>query len=262
MKRFISVVFVAMLCVATLSVCHKKQEPVTLNVFAAASLTEALNEIAAMYKAKNPDVTLSFNFDSSGKLQTQIENGASADLFLSAGVKQMTALVDGGFVDTSTRKDLLINKVVLIVPGNSKKDIASYNDVSTNKVSLISLGNSSVPCGQYAEEIFKSLGIWDAIQSKISFGENVKEILSQVESGSVDAGVVYSTDVATAVGDVKIAADAPEGSHSPVVYPAAVLSGTKNAKEAKAFLAYLSTPQAVTVFEKIGFAMASITMPK
>jgi len=255
MKKIISVVLVAMLCVALLAACHKKQEPVTLNVFAAASLTESLNEIAALYKAKEPDVTLSFNFDSSGKLQTQIENRAEADLFLSAGVKQMDALVKGGFVDTDTKKDLLINKVVLIVPGNSKKDIVSYNDVATSKVSLISLGNSSVPCGQYAEEIFKSLGIWDAIQSKISFGENVKEILSQVESGSVDAGVVYSTDVATAVGDVKIVAASPEGSHSPVVYPAAVLKGAKDAKAAKTFLAFLSSPQAVAVFEKIGFTV-------
>jgi len=233
MRRLISIVLIALLCAASLAGCRKKQEPVTLNVFAAASLTESLNEIAALYKAKNPAVTLSFNYDSSGKLQTQIENGAEADIFISAAVKQMNTLADGGFVDTATRKDLLLNRVVLIVPGNSSKGITSYNDVSTNKVSLIALGNSAVPCGQYAEEIFKSLGVWDAIQSKISFGENVKEILSQVESASVDAGVVYSTDVATAKGDVKIVADAPAGSHSPVVYPAAVLKGAKDAKASK-----------------------------
>jgi molybdate transport system substrate-binding protein len=256
MKKLLSVVLVAALCAATLAGCRKKQEPVTLNIFAAASLTESLNEIAALYKANNPAVTLSFNYDSSGKLQTQIENGAEADLFISAAVKQMNTLVDGGFVDTATKKDLLLNRVVLIVPGNSSKGIVSYNDVSTDKVSLIALGNSAVPCGQYAEEIFKSLGIWDAIQSKISFGDNVKEILSQVESASVDAGVVYSTDVATAKGDVKIAADAPAGSHAPVVYPAAVLKNTKDSNAAKAFLAYLSAPEAVAVFEKIGFTMA------
>jgi len=252
MKRLLSIVLIITLCAAALAGC-KKQEPVTLNVFAAASLTESLNEIAALYKTKNPAVTLSFNYDSSGKLQTQIENGAEADIFISAAVKQMNTLIDGGFVDTSTKKDLLLNRVVLIVPGNSSKGITSYNDVATNKVSLIALGNSAVPCGQYAEEIFKSLGVWDSIKSKISFGENVKEILSQVESASVDAGVVYSTDVATAKGDVKIVADAPAGSHSPVVYPAAVLKGTKDAKASKAFLDYLSTPEAVAVFEKIGF---------
>jgi molybdate transport system substrate-binding protein len=229
---------------------------VTLNVFAAASLTEALNEIAVLYKAKNPEVTLSFNFDSSGKLQTQIENGGEADLFLSAATKQMTALAEGGFVDTGTQKDLLLNKVVLIVPGDSTKAITSYEDVLTDEVELIALGNADVPCGQYAEEIFTSLGVWEQVQKKASFGANVKEILSQVESGSVDAGVVYSTDVATATGDVKIAADAPTGSHKPVVYPAAVLKGTKAANEAKAFLDYLSTPEAVAVFERIGFTMA------
>jgi len=255
MKRRVLIILSALLCAAALAGC-KKREPVTLNVFAAASLTESLNEIAALYKAKNPAVTLSFNYDSSGKLQTQIESGAEADLFISAAVKQMNTLADGGFVDTATRKDLLINKVVLIVPGNSGKGIVSYNDVSTDKVSLVALGNSAVPCGQYAEEIFRSLGVWDAIQSKISYGGNVKEILSQVESGSVDAGVVYSTDIATAKGDVKIAADAPAGSHSPVVYPAAVLKGAKDAQAAKAFLAYLSAPEAVAVFEKIGFTMA------
>jgi len=256
MKRIFSVILIVMLCAATLAGCRKKQEPVTLNVFAAASLTEALNEIAALYKAKNPAVTLSFNYDSSGKLQTQIENGAEADLFISAAVKQMNTLVDGGFVDTATRKDLLLNRIVLIVPGNSTKGIAAFSDIATDKVSLFALGNAATPAGQYAEEIFNSLGIWNAIQPKISFGSNVKEVLSQVESASVDAGMVYSTDVATAKGSVKIAADAPAGSHAPVVYPAAVLKGAKDAQAAKAFLAYLSAPEAVGVFEKIGFIMA------
>jgi molybdate transport system substrate-binding protein len=256
MRKLLSVVLIATLCAISLAACRKNAEPVTLNVFAAASLTEALTEIAALYKAKNPAVTISFNFDSSGKLQTQIENGASADLFLSAAVRQMTALVEGGYVDTATQKDLLFNKLVLIVPGDSDKGITSYQDVPTGKVSLIALGNAAVPCGQYAEEIFKSLGVWDAIQPKISFGGNVKEILSQVESASVDAGVVYSTDAATSKGNIKIIAYAPEGSHSPIIYPAAMLKGSKNEKEAQAFLDYLNKPEAVAVFKKIGFAMA------
>ena len=254
MKRVLSFILIVLLCAAALTGC-KKQEPVTLNVFAAASLTEALNEIAALYKAKNPAVTISFNYDSSGKLQTQIENGAEADLFISAAVKQMNTLADGGFVDTATKKDLLLNRIVLVVPGNSQKGIVSYQDVSTSKVSFIALGNSAVPAGQYAEEIFRSLGIWDAIQPKISFGGNVKEVLAQVESASVDAGVVYSTDALNSKGDIKIAADAPAGSHAPIVYPAAVLKGARDAKAAKAFLDYLSRPEAVAVFEKIGFGM-------
>ena len=254
MKRAFSVILIVLLCPLAFA-GGKKQEPVTLNVFAAASLTESLNEIAALYKAKNPAVTLSFNFDSAGRLQTQIENGAEADLFISAGIKQMNALVDGGYIDTATRKNLLTNKIVLIVPSDSKKGITSFNDVSTDKVSLFALGNASTPAYQYAEEIFKSLGIWDAIQPKVSFGSNIKEVLSQVESKSVDAGLVFSTDVATAKGDVIIVTGAPEGSHSPVVYPAAVLKGIENSNTAKAFLDYLSKAEAVAVFEKIGFSM-------
>lgn len=240
--------FFALLCTMVLTSYAQKT---TLTVFAAASLTEALTEIATQYKAVAPDVTLSFNFDSSGKLQTQIEHGASADLFLSAGQKQMDAIAKQ-YIDASTRKDLLVNKVVLIVPQGSTKGISSFNDITTSKVKLISIGNSSVPVGQYAEEIFKHLKIFEAVTAKASLGGNVKEVLSQVESASVDCGVVYATDAATAR-NVKVVATAPEGSHKPAVYPAAVLKGAANAKAAKAFLDYLSTPAAAAVFEKIGF---------
>ena len=238
---------------ATFSFANDGKAKPSLNVFAAASLTEALNEIAVLYKTAAPDVTLSFNFDSSGKLQTQIENGAEADLFLSAGQKQMDDLT-GKFTDDATRKNLLTNKVVLIVPQNSKKGISSFNDVLTNKVSLIAIGNSSVPVGQYSEEIFTFLKGWEAVSKKASLGSNVKEVLSQVENASVDCGVVYSTDAATAK-NIKVVASAPEGSHKPVVYPAAVLKGSKHPKEAKAFLDFLSSPKAVAVFEKIGFVV-------
>jgi len=227
-------------------------KPVTLNVFAAASLTEALTEIATLYKASAPAVTLSFNFDSSGKLQTQIENGAEADLFLSAGQKQMDAIA-AEYIDPATRKDLLVNKIVLIVPSNSKAGIKSFADCMTDKVKLIALGNSSVPVGQYSEEIFKSLNGWEKVSAKASLGTNVKEVLSQVESGSVDCGVVYATDAATSKGGIKIAANAPEGSHKPAVYPAAVLKKSANAEASKAFLNFLNSPEAKAVFEKIGF---------
>jgi len=229
----------------------KAKEKYSLNVFAAASLTEALNEIATLYKAAAPEATLTFNFDSSGKLQTQIENGAEADLFLSAGQKQMDAIA-ATYIDSTTRKDLLVNQVVLIVPKNSKKNIKSFEDCLGDKVSLIAIGNSSVPVGQYTEEIFKSLNGWDKITAKASLGTNVKEVLSQVESGSVDAGIVYATDAATAK-NVKVVAEAPKGSHKPAIYPVAVLKKSAQPKEAKAFLDYLSTPKATAVFKKIGF---------
>jgi molybdate transport system substrate-binding protein len=225
-------------------------EPVELQVFAAASLTEALNEIASLYTKVAPNVTLVFNFDSSGKLQTQIENGAEADLFLSAAQKQMDALET--YIVPASRKNLLLNKVVLIVPEGDDKDISSFEDIATDKVSLIALGNADVPVGQYSEEIFTTLGTWDAISKKASLGANVKEVLSQVESGSVDCGVVYSTDAATS-GGVDVVAQAPEGSHKPIVYPAAVLSSSVDVQASQLFLDYLSGPEAVQVFEKIGF---------
>jgi molybdate transport system substrate-binding protein len=225
---------------------------VTLNVFAAASLTEAFTEIAALYKASAPAVTLTFNFDSSGKLQTQIENGAEADVFFSAGKKQMDALSEC-CIDGATRKDLLVNKIVLIVPKASKAGIKSFEDCMTDKVKLIALGNSSVPVGQYSEEIFKTLKGWEKVSAKASLGSNVKEVLSQTESASVDCGVVYATDAATSKGGVVVVANAPEGSHAPAIYPIAVLKRTKNAEAAKAFVDYLSSPKAIAVFEKIGF---------
>ena len=252
MRKIFPVVGIIVLCAVMLT-SAKKAETLTLNVFAAASLTEALNEIAALYKKTAPEVTLSFNFNSSGTLQTQIENGAEADLFLSAGQRQMNALA-GAYIDTATRKDLLVNSVVLIVPKGSSKGIASFQDCLTSKVSLIALGNADVPVGQYSEEIFKFLKGWDIVRAKASLGTNVKEVLSQVESGSVDCGVVYSTDAATAK-NVTVVADAPAGSHQPVVYPAAVIKNSPNAPAARAFLAYLSSPQAVAVFDKIGFTV-------
>jgi molybdate transport system substrate-binding protein len=230
--------------------CAKKAPPAELTVFAAASLTEALTEIADLYTGANPGTKINFNFDSSGKLQTQIENGAEADLFISAGQRQMDAIP--GYIDAGTRKDLLVNKVVLIVPDGSTKNISSFEDCLTEKVALIALGNESVPVGQYSQEIFEYLKGWSAVSAKASLGSNVKEVLSQVETASVDCGVVYSTDAATAKG-VKVAASAPEGSHSPVVYPAAVLKASASPQAAKAFLDFLSAPKATGVFEKIGF---------
>jgi len=254
MKKIFTVLTMVVLCSSLFAGGAKESKtPVTLNVFAAASLTEALNEIGDLYKKSNPEVTLSFNFNSSGTLQTQIENGAEADLFLSAGQRQMNALA-GTYIDDDTRKDLLVNSVVLIVPQGSTKGISSFEDCLTPKVSLMALGNSDVPVGQYSEEIFKFLKGWDIVLKKASLGSNVKEVLSQVETGSVDCGVVYSTDAATAK-NVTVVAGAPEGSHQPVVYPAAVIKSSPNADAAKAFLDFLSLPQAVAVFDKIGFTV-------
>ncbi len=241
-------------------------EPVELVVFAAASMTEAMNEIAENYKAVAPNVTITYNFDSSGTLKTQIQEGADCDIFISAGQKQMNELditadaavnTEGlDFVLPGSRFNIVSNKVVLIVPEGSDKGIADFTDAATDKVALIALGNSDVPVGQYAEEIYTNLGLWDQLNAdkKISFGTNVKEVLSQVQAGSVDCGVVYSTDAATATG-VTVVASAPEGSHKAITYPAAILNITRNQAAAEAFAEYLKSDACSAVFERIGFTI-------
>lgn len=230
-----------------------------LTVFAAASLTESLTQIADLYRAAAPDVQVTFNFDSSGTLQTQIESGAAADVFISAARKQMDALEEGGYLLNGSQKDLLRNKVVLIVPEGSTLGLKSFEDVADDSVKLVALGNSDVPVGQYAQDVFTTLGTWDTVSAKASLGANVKEVLAQVESGAVDCGVVYATDAATAKG-VVVAAEAPEDSHTPVVYPGAVLKDSVHADAAMAFLDFLTTPDAVSAFESVGFFMAPATV--
>lgn len=241
-------------------------ETSTVTVFAAASMTETLNQIAEMYKEVDPSVELVFNFDSSGTLKTQIQEGADCDIFISAAQKQMNQLdatqdteanPDGlDFIDHDTRFNLVSNSVVLIAPEGNPKGLASFEDVGTDKVKLIALGNSDVPVGQYSEEIFTNMGIWDELNAdgKITFGSNVKEVLAQVEEGAVDCGVVYSTDAATSE-KVDVVATAPEGTHKPIVYPAAVLKNAPNAEKANEFLAYLKTDACADVFESVGFAI-------
>ncbi len=246
-------------------------EPVELIVFAAASMTETLNEIAKKYQEVAPNVTLVYNFDSSGTLKTQIQEGADCDLFISAAQKQMNQLdssrdADSGnaegldFVLQGTRVNLVENKVVLVAPEGNPAGVAAFDDAATDKVKLIALGNSDVPVGQYSEEIFTNLGVWDQLNAdrKITFGTNVKEVTSQVAAAAVDCGVIYATDAFSAIanGDrMEIVTEAPEGSHKQVVYPAAVLNVTKHEAEAKAFLEYLQSDACSAVFQSVGFSI-------
>ncbi|MFT3951527.1 MAG: molybdate ABC transporter substrate-binding protein [Oscillospiraceae bacterium] len=264
MKKLLSLFTAVALSAALLTACGSgdskadsggtsKLSGVTLNVFAAASMTESLTKIQSLYKTAAPDVTLQFNFDSSGTLQTQIEQGAQADLFISAAQKQMDALATGKYLLDGTRADILQNKVVLVVPTGSTAGIASFDDILTDKVKIIALGNSDVPVGQYAEKLFTKLGTWDQVKAKATLGTNVKEVLSAVASASADCGVVYATDAITEP-DVTVAAQAPADADS-VIYPAAVLAQTANADAAKAFLAYLKTDAAKKIFTDNGFVI-------
>lgn len=230
-------------------------EAVELHVYAAASLTESLNQIAENYKAVAPNVTITYTFDSSGTLKTQIEEGGDCDLFLSAAQKQMNGLTEGGYIDEGSRVDLLENKVTLAVPQGNPAGVASFEDVNTDKVKMIALGNSDVPVGQYSQELFTAMGVWDAIQDKITFGSNVKEVTTWVGESTVDCGVVYATDAFSAGLEVVAEAD-PALLTNQVIYPAAVLAASGHKDEAQAFLDYLKTDESVAVFEAVGFAMA------
>ncbi len=236
-----------------------KQTPppkIELNISAAVSLKDALEEIQKNYEAKNSNIKLIYNLGASGALQQQIEQGAPADIVMSAAPQQMSDLEAKNLVNKATRKNLVENQLVIIVPQDSTIAITKYEDLTKAEVQKISIGETAtVPAGQYAQEVLKKLGIWDKIKDKAVLAKDVRTVLTYVETGNVEAGIVYKTD-ALSSNKVKIVATAPEGSHQPIVYPVAVLSGTKQQQAAEDFLAYLSTPECKTIFEKYGFTMS------
>ena len=244
-------------------------EPVELIVFAAASMTETLNTIAEQYKTVAPNVTLVYNFDSSGTLKTQIQEGADCDVFISAAPKQMNALdascdaeknPDGlDFVLQGTRFDLLENKVALAVPAGNPKGIKSYDELAAALKEgsvMLAMGNSDVPVGQYTQKILAYYELDEqalADAGCVTYGSNVKEVTTQVSEASVDCGIIYSTDAFSAGLDV--VDTATKEMCGQVIYPAAVLNVTKNEQAARDFLAYLRTDAAKAVFEGVGFTV-------
>ena len=233
-----------------------KSEPVELHVSAAASLTDAMKELATIYEADNPGVKLVFNFGSSGALQQAIENGGETDLFFSAAQKQMDALEKAGELADGTRKNLLRNEVVLIVPKVDAKPVKTFEDLTADNIQRVALGEpKGVPVGQYSEEILTNLGILDAVKAKAVYGSDVRQVLSWVATGDADCGIVYATDAAVS-DDVTVVAVAPEETHKPVIYPAAVIKSTKNLDAAKKFLDFTSSDAAKKIFEKYGFTVA------
>ena len=241
--------------------CIKKEEKkveerkaeVELHILAAASMTDVLAEISETYEKKYEHVNFVFSFDSSGTLKTQIEEGAPADIFISAATKQMDELSAGGFIKKDSIVKLLENKVVLIQPQDAKTRLTSFEDVATDKVSMVAIGNSDVPVGQYTEQIYKNLGLWEKIEKKANLATNVRQVLDWVATKNVDCGIVYATD-AMIEKDVKVVCEAPDGACDKVVYPAGIIKTSEHAKEAVHFMEYLQTDEAKAIFTKYGFS--------
>ena len=260
-NRFFLVVLIISLMSILFSGCGNdhaatdKKEQHEVYILAAASMTDAIKEIGANYEKEHPNIKLMYNFASSGALQTQIEQGAPADVFISAAEKQMNNLEDKNLIDKSTRKDLLENQVVLIVPKDSDIKINDFQDLATDKVAKIALGEpKSVPVGQYSEDIFKNLNILDKVKAKAVYASDVRQVLSWVETGEVDCGIVYATDAAIS-DKVKILMNAPANTHKPIVYPIAMVNTTKNAEVAKDFINYLSEDKQKEILTKYGFTV-------
>jgi molybdate transport system substrate-binding protein len=246
----------------------EKHEQTELIVFAAASMTETLQEISGLYAKAAPNIKLVFNFDSSGTLKTQIQEGADCDLFISAGQRQVDQLditapasvntekLD--FILASSRINLLENRVTLVVPKGNPKNIKDFNgmaDAISGRQILLAMGNSDVPVGQYTQSILKFFNLDEkalAASGKITYGSNVKEVTTQVSEASVDCGIVYCTDAFSA--RLEVVDYATTDMCGRVIYPAAVLKTGKNQEAAQAFLNYLGTPEAMAVFEKVGFS--------
>ena len=228
-----------------------------LIVSAAASLTDALNEIAPLYRQARPSVNIRYNFASSGALQRQIENGAPADVFISAAAKQMNELQQKNLLVAGTRRNLLSNRLVLVVPANAKSSgVSNLNSLSDVRVKRIAIGDPrSVPAGQYAQEALTKAGLWNRLKPKYVLANNVRQVLQFVEAGNADAALVYLTDART-TNRVKVVQTISTNLHSPIVYPVAVLKNSRNQTNARNFSQFLSSNTAKKVFRKYGFAVS------
>jgi molybdate transport system substrate-binding protein len=229
----------------------------TVLVSAAASLKDVLAKVDPLFERGYPGVKVTHNFGASGALQQQIEQGAPSDVFISAGKKQLDALQAQGLVVMQTRRNLLTNRLVLIAPKRSTLALNGFQDLTNSRVKKIAVGEpKSVPAGQYTKELFQNLDILAQLKPKLLLGNSVRSVLAAVESGNVDAGVVYRTD-AKISGQLRVVATAAKNLHPPIVYPVGVLKNSKNMESAKAYVQFLSSPAAQSIFVDEGFGIVS-----
>ncbi|MBB6282569.1 molybdate ABC transporter substrate-binding protein [Geobacillus subterraneus] len=257
--RTIQAAIIALLLLAGLYGCAAgrldgRQQPVELTVSAAASLQDALEEVKTTFEREHPNIRVHYNFGSSGALQKQIAQGAPVDLFFSAAVLPFAELKKEELIDSAHEKTVLANELVLIVPKQEEGAIQSLDDILRAKRVAIGIPES-VPAGIYAKQTLERAGLWETVKPRLVLAKDVRQVLTYVETGSVDAGFVYRTD-ALVSSNVKIAAVVPDGMHEPIVYPLGVVKTSKHLQEARQFYAYLTSEQALKQFERHGFRRA------
>ena len=234
---------------------HSCQSQTTLTVSAAASLKDAIAEVETTYHQSDAIIAFANNFGSSGTLAAQIDQGAPVDIFISAAAKPMDDLAANGLIVTGTRRNLLRNTLVLIAPLDSK--LRDFQGLANKSIRLIALGDpASVPAGQYGRQTLSSFHLWEQLSAKFVLGKDVRQVLTYVETGDADAGLVYATD-AQASKKVRVVAAAPESTHDPIVYPAAVVKGSRSEEASRRFVEFLSSPMAQAIFIKYGFTIAA-----
>jgi molybdate transport system substrate-binding protein len=236
------------------STTQSSAKPIELTISAAASLTDALKEIQKIYESNHKAIKLHYNFGASGALQQQIEQGAPADLFLSAAPKNMKALVDKQLIEPTKQKTLLTNELVVVIPADGKIAIGSPADLIKTEVKLVAIGiPESVPAGSYAKEALTNANLWESLQAKTVQGKDVRQVLQYVETGNADAGFVYKTDALTSQ-KVKIAFALDSKTYTPVEYPIGIVKSSKHSNEAEDFYEYLQSKEALDIFVKHGFS--------
>ena len=251
-RKFIGISLLAFLSACTASGKNSQDSSVTLIISAAASLQDALQEIGKLYNQQKPNIQLIYNFGSSGSLRHQIEQGAPVDLFISAAEQHMDALENKNLLLNNTRQNLLKNEVVLITAQDNNK-IDGFSELKSDFVSKIAIGApDSVPAGKYAKEVLESLKLYKSLETKFVFTKDVRQVLAYVETGNVEAGIVYRTDAQISE-RVKVIATAPIDSHSPIIYPVAIARDSNNPKKAQDFIQFLLSNQAKNIFTNYGF---------
>jgi molybdate transport system substrate-binding protein len=259
MKKSYTILLLICLLSTFLSACSKnepsksadKESNVELTISAAASLQDVLNKMASNYEKEHPNVKITYNFGGSGALQQQISNGAPVDLFFSAAEDKFDQLVEEGLIEKKQETDLVRNELVLVVRKDSSQDIKRFEDLIAVKKMAIGTPET-VPAGQYAAETLENLGLIKKVEKKIVYAKDVRQVLTYVETGNVDAGIVYKTDAMTS-SKVKVAAVANKDTHASIIYPVGVLKETPHKKEAERFFNYLQNDAALKTFVEFGF---------